>query len=289
MFKIDHQDPTHITLLGHPVDTMGDFPVSVAVSKPLSLVCVANGGASNGVVCFKFHPREGLKPDGVGLRSFGIAQKKPPLVNDDGPTDIFFSKDLRNLYAMIKGNPPSDTGFVSVFPIAYGQVGPEDVRSKPNGTVLLFGAIQVPGTNDNIFATDASFGAAILSVDRDNIVTTVAKTAIPNQQATCWVRWSRVTNSVFVTGPLSNNLVEMNVETSAIIQQYNIIQDNTGLIDIVVPGNFLYALSPGSDTKNQASVIVLDVSGGRGKAKQVQNFSIGGNVSSTAQGMAYYA
>lgn len=288
MFQIDSADPTYLSPVGPPVSTIGDFPVSIAVSKSLSLVCVATTGANNGIACYKFSSWRGLEYDGKGLRSFRISQTTPPQMRGDGPSDVFFSEDSQSLYIIVKGNTINDTGFASVFPVRRGHVATKDVRSHPKGTSLLFGAFQIPGT-ENIFASDASFGGVILHVGHKDVITTSAKTAIPGQIATCWAEYSPVTGSAWVTDPLTNRLVEMDVTTSAIIHEFNVTNNNPGLVDFVVPGNFLYALSPGLGTRANASVIVFDISRGKGKAKQVQNYQIGGNVSSNAQGMTYYA
>ena len=49
MFKINPNDPSHIMMVGNPVSSGGDFPVSIAVSEPKNMVCVLNGGEVNGV------------------------------------------------------------------------------------------------------------------------------------------------------------------------------------------------------------------------------------------------
>jgi hypothetical protein len=288
MFQIDSTDPTYLSPVGPPVSTIGDFPVSIAVSKSLSLVCVASTGANNGISCYKFSAWTGLEYDGVGLRSFGISQTTPPLMRGDGPSDIFFSEDNKSLYTMVKGNTINDTGFASVYPVRHGRVAKKEIRSHPKGTSLLFGAFQVPGT-ETIFASDASFGAVILSVGPKDVIATSDKTAIPGQIATCWAEYSPVTGSAWVTDPLTNHLFAMDVKTSGIVDEFNVTNSNPGLVDFTVPGNFLYVLSPGLGPIADASVIVVDVSGGKGKAKQVQTYQIGNNVSSNAQGMTYYA
>lgn len=37
MFEIDEHDPTKLTMVGQPVDSMGDFPNSIALSSKLGL------------------------------------------------------------------------------------------------------------------------------------------------------------------------------------------------------------------------------------------------------------
>lgn len=48
-FSINSCDPSDISLLGTPVPTGGEFPVSVAINANGTLACVLNGGRVNGV------------------------------------------------------------------------------------------------------------------------------------------------------------------------------------------------------------------------------------------------
>ena len=49
MFAINEKDPSKLTMVGTPVSTGGEFPVAMAVNPIGNTVCVANGGAVNGV------------------------------------------------------------------------------------------------------------------------------------------------------------------------------------------------------------------------------------------------
>ena len=49
MLKINPNNPTNLKMVGSPVCSSGEFPVSVAVSEAKNMVCVLNGGAINGV------------------------------------------------------------------------------------------------------------------------------------------------------------------------------------------------------------------------------------------------
>jgi flagellar basal body P-ring protein FlgI len=70
------------------------------------------------------------------------------------------------------------------------------------------------------------------------------------------------------------------------VKEYEPQNGNLGMIDLEGKGSFVYALAPGNATAGRAaSVSVWDVSGGKGAAKEVQNFMPKG-VSDTVQGMA---
>lgn len=74
----------------------------------------------------------------------------------------------------------------------------------------------------------------------------------------------------------------MDYTTGQLIKEYQLSNGNSGMIDLVAAGSFIYALSPG----NATHVTVFDVSGGSGTATMVQNFLVNG-VGSAAQGMTF--
>ncbi|MCJ1448750.1 MAG: hypothetical protein MMC23_009267 [Stictis urceolatum] len=282
MLKMDNADPTKLTMVGQPANTCGEFPVTMAVSTKNKMVCVANSGAVAGVSCGKFHHKTGISAMDA-LRPFQLNQKTPPSGPLNTVADTFFNEAQNMLFTTVKGNPAvNNTGFLSAFAVAQGAVSTKETRSSPAGTAVLFGTNQIPGTN-NLLATDASFGAAILGTSANGEATVQKATKVANQKATCWVTVSKTTGSAFLTDVGVNHLLEMDTTTGA-IKEMNLTNTNPGMIDIESSGDFMYALSPGNENVTSA-VAVFDVSGGKGKAKQIQNFNPQG-VSSTAQGMA---
>lgn len=285
MFNIDPADPTKLTLVGKQVNTLGEFPVSLTVSEKLGQVCVVNGGAKAGISCFAFCPEKGLTALDTSLRTFEIGQVTPA----DGPpntiSQVFFNADSTALLTTVKGNPfINSTGFLSVFPVVNGRVSTKDVRSSPAGTSLLFGVALIPNS-DNIFMTDAAFGSATIAIGSDNKGTVVAKTTIAGQFATCWATISPITNTAFVTDVGVNSLVEIDPTTGKQVSYLALTNGNSGMLDLVSAGNFIYSLSPGNMTA--PAVTVFDVSGGAGTAKQIQNFLPKG-VTASAQGMGFF-
>lgn len=220
-------------------------------------MAVATAGIQNGLVVYNFDEHEGLCPDGLGVRPFGINQFNPPIFEGDGASDAFFSEDDKLLFVTVKGDTMNDPGFLSVYPIIGGNVAVKDVRSSPEGTHLLFGAFQIAGTR-KLFVSDSQFGTVILKIGDDDEGDTVAKTVIPpGIQGSCWAEYSPVSKSAWVTNPVTNNLVELDVETNAILSQTDITINKTkGMLDFVVPGNFLYALGAATD-KEPSSMLVL--------------------------------
>ena len=294
MLSIDPRDPTKLTMLGAPVSLPGDFPNTVAASSQHQLVCVGTTGTRNGVSCSSFSGKGLSTMD--SLRSFDLVQTTPPVGPLNTVSQLFFSEDDSALFATVKGDPTvNDTGLFAVFPVENGNwrmpstLSTTDTRSSPSGTAVLFGSVDIPGTS-NVFVTDASFGAAIVAVDHTtNEASTVAKQAIEGQVATCWSTISSFTGTAFVTDVALPRIVEMSLKDASIISILDLTAtQNPGFIDLIATGNFVYALSPGNGTTS-AAVTVLDVSGGPGSAKEIQNFDLSGmGVDKNAQGMAIF-
>ncbi|KAI9806641.1 MAG: hypothetical protein M1825_006098 [Sarcosagium campestre] len=295
LFRIHKRDPTLLIPLGKPVDTLGDFPVSVAASERLGVACVGNTGTRAGVACFTMHDT-GLC-SGDGLRPFALNQTVPPVGPTNNVAHVLFNSDSSMLLTTVKGDPmKKNPGFLAAFPAtADGKVSMTGAMSSPNGTAVLFGSANVatPAAGSNaptgniIVATDASFGAAMLSVDRDGKATTVSSTNIPNQKATCWATFSRKTRTAFVTDVGRNTLTEIDPATGKILGTpgKDVGNGNKGMIDLANAGNFVYALAPGNDSSTAAAIAVFDISGGRGAAKPIQNRKLGSGVVNNAMGL----
>lgn len=289
MLTIDPADATCVTVVGQPVALPGEFPNTVAASKKNKLACVGTTGAKAGISCASFSAQ------GLGamdaLRPFDLGQTTPPQGPLNTVSHSFFSNDQSTLFTTVKGDPTvNNTGFLSSYKVdkSRGQMAmlsTAEVRSSPMGTAVLFGSAPIPHTND-LFVTDASFGAAVLSLDEMSQASVKGKQAIEGQAATCWATISEETKSAYVTDVAMNRVVEMSLEDASIIAQLDLSANgDPGLIDLRSAGSFVYALSPGNAT-TKAAITVLDVSGGQGSMKQAQHFSLDGIAGSTAMGMA---
>lgn len=283
MFAIDPTNPTSLTMIGQPGATGGDFPTSAAASTDLNMTCVAHTGANSGVSCAKFDATTGLGTFDA-IRPFNLGQTDPPTGPLNGIGDTFFAEDSSALITTVKGNPmANNTGFVSTFPVANGCVSTQDTRVSPAGTAVLFGTALIPGTN-TVLATDASFGSATLNLQ--NLSAPIATTKLADQKATCWAAVSELTGTGFVTDVGVNHLVEVDLDSGALINELNSTNGNPGLIDLQTAGSNVFALSPGNGT-TPCAVTVFDISGGSGTAKEIQNFVVQG-ADKNAQGMALY-
>lgn len=298
MLAISADDPTQLSMVGEPAQVPGEFPNTVAASAKNNLACVAATGAVAGISCASFTAEGGLGPMD-GLRSIDLGQSTPPAGPTNTVSHVLFSEDESVLFTMVKGDPAvNKTGFLSMLAIEQQQgagcdgamtaaaAAAEDNRISPAGTAVLFGSQVIPGTG-NIFATDASFGGAILSVDAaTGNASVVGQAAIDGQAATCWSAFSATTGSVFVTDVGVPHIVEMSADDASIISELDLAGNgDPGFIDLGASGAFLYALSPGNGTTD-AAISVMDISGGQGTAKLIQRFSLEGIAGPTAQGIA---
>lgn len=309
MFNIDKNDPTKLSMVGKPVQVPGEFPNTVAASNKHKLVCVGMTGAMAGVSCASFDAQRGVgKMD--GLRKFDLKQSNPPVGPTNTVSQVFWSADENTLFATVKGDPAQNNiGFLSAFSVQNlaakrpqknskaqqkhkqhcqgPRLAKKEIRSSMDGTAVLFGTLPIPKTSD-LFATDASFGGAILSTDKAGQGKVKSKQAVDGQKATCWVTISAATGTAFVTDVGAPRLVEMSITDATIIGEVDASSTGaSGMIDLKASGNFVYALAPG--TANNSQILVMDVRGGSKTAKVAQKFdvsSFGGGASS--QGMAIF-
>ncbi|KAI1337975.1 hypothetical protein F5Y15DRAFT_417415 [Xylariaceae sp. FL0016] len=299
MLSISATDPTQLSLIGQPMPVPGEFPNTVAASAKHSIACVAMTGAVAGISCAPFSRSQGLGAMDA-LRAFDLGQTTPPVGPTNTISHIFADADASAFVTMVKGDPATNkTGFVSVLPVEDAAssscagknkavaAAAEDVRSSPAGTAVLFGSQNVPGQQGRVFATDASFGAAVLSLDaKTGTASVVGKGTIDGQKATCWSAFSPATGTMFVSDVGVPRLVEMSAENASIISTVDLSAGgDPGFIDLEAAGGFLYALSPGNGTTD-AAIVVMDVSGGQGTATPIQRFSLDGVAGKNAQGMA---
>lgn len=297
MFRIDPKDPAKLTLVAKPVAVPGDFPNTISVNAKNQIACVGHTGAKAGVACAGFNPTTGLSKF-TTLALFDLKQSNPPVGPTNTVSQVFWSADGNTLFTTVKGDPAKkNIGFLASYKMAVEpskkKAGDTTIvfteqRSAVNGTAVLFGAQAIPGTKD-IFTTDASFGAGILSVDEGAKAKLKSKTEIKGQKATCWVTISGKTRSAFVTDVGVPKIVEMDIKTSAIKGEIDVKGTKaTGLIDLKASGNFLYALAPGKD-KTPSQVIVVDISKGSKGAKVIQTVDVGKlGAGNNVQGMTVF-
>jgi hypothetical protein len=101
MLSINDADPTQITLVDSQ-PSGGEWPLSVAALG--NMVCVANGGAINGIRCFTFSS-SGLTLLADPDRSFNLNLTTPPVFHT-GPAQVQFVPDGSGVVVSIKSADP---------------------------------------------------------------------------------------------------------------------------------------------------------------------------------------
>ncbi|KAI1803084.1 hypothetical protein F4811DRAFT_526508 [Daldinia bambusicola] len=284
---ISDSDPTQLQFRsGGASYIQKPFPNTVAVSAKNNILCVATTATQAGVSCAGFH--DGALEPFKSVLAFDLGQSNPPVGPTNTVSQVLFSEDESMLITIVKGDPMTNkTGFISTLPVSeISSDCPHDTRTTPEGTAVLFGSQTIPGTS-TLFATDASFGAAVLNIDAaTGSASVISKQALDDQKATCWAAYAEATKSVFVTDVAVPRIVEMSAQDASIISQIDLSHTgDPGFIDLAAAGNFLYVLSPGTEATG-AAVIVLDISGGQGKAKFLQRFDVKELAGKNAQGLA---
>ncbi|KAK1750222.1 WD40/YVTN repeat-like-containing domain protein [Echria macrotheca] len=282
-----------------PLPAGASFPVTVAASARHRLVCVGTSGGTGGVTCAPFTPGTGISSVGFdALRPFDLQQSTPPVGPTNTVSHVLFNADESLLLATVKGNPATNkTGFLASFPIAASQgqksimmVAQSGTKTTPPNTAVLFGSAPIPHS-DSVLVTDASFGAAVLSIDHTTttglVVAEKSRAVIAGQKATCWAAISPATGTGFVTDVARNLLVEIGLTDGAqtgVLGEIDLspATSDPGLIDLAAAGTLVYALSPGNGTVG-AAISVVDVK----MRKLVQHVELAGvGANGNAMGLA---
>lgn len=286
MLAIDANNPTQLRLVGQPVSTLGDFPNSVTASLKNSLVCVSNTGAKAGIACAHFDQYSGIASMDH-LRKIDLGQTTPPVGPTSTISQTFFSEDETALYTTVKGDGMDDKGFFASYAVKSGHVAKKGVRSSPAGTAVLFGSDTIPGDTSRIFVSDASIGGALIHVGRRGRATTIEAVKVPDQVAICWAIVADATGTGFLADTGKNSIVEVDLNSGAILANYQPKNKNDGYTDMIAAGNYLWALNPGKGG-NVTTIQAFDLGRGAGKAKAIQNYKPEGVVSGLSIGMAAY-
>jgi hypothetical protein len=294
MFTVSRNDSTQLTMVGSPVNTMGEFPVAVAFSKKHHTACVVNSGGASNLACFSVS-KKGLTPLNNTVRSLGVNQTNPPTGPANTVSDILFNQDQSALLVSVKGTPNGTVGFIANYGISgkHFRLDEEPVISTPDKGVLPFSMTLVGQCGDVLFNTDAAFGVSISQFDPETgDIIASSSVAIDNQTATCWSSTSPRTGSFYVTDVGNAIVSEFSVDptgpSTALLARYT-LDGVGGRIDQAVAstnaGDFLYVLGA-----KARSVNVLSLTG-PGKAQQIQTFVVTDAVPDlpiSVQGMAVF-
>ncbi|KAJ7274381.1 hypothetical protein B0H12DRAFT_1007067 [Mycena haematopus] len=280
VFNIDPTNPTNLEMIGKPVGSGGEFPVSLAINEAGDKVCTVNGGAINGVACFSVDKTKGLVPIENTVRSLKLNQTTPATGPAGSVSHVIFNEDNTQLIASVKGVPPTP-GIFAVWDIAADGSLSQDFKAvqPAKGGVLPFSMTVIKGKNA-ILATDAGVGVDIVDFS-GGVQAGVASGSssvlpIDGQGATCWSSFSPQTGNFYVTDIGTSEVTEINVDANlkpTIVTQY--AQGNgTATIDndiaSVGKNDFMFILAPNA---TQVKVLSLNAPG---KATALQTVDIAG-------------
>jgi len=283
LFKINPDAPANLQMIGKPVGSGGEFPVSLAINKVGDMVCAVNGGAVNGVACFSVDQTKGLVPIANTVRSLGLNQTTPATGPAGTVSHVIFSEDNKQLIASVKGIPPAP-GIIAVWDIAEDKSLSADFKAvqPAAGGLLPFSMTVIPGKNA-ILATDAGVGVDIFDLSAGAAAGVAAGKSsvlpIEGQAATCWSSFSPKTGNFYVTDIGTSQVTEIAVDDdlkASIVKQYP-QGDGVATIDndiATVGGNdFMFVLAA-----NATSVKVLSLNA-PGQAAALQTIDIAGPAS----------
>ncbi|KAJ7097198.1 hypothetical protein B0H15DRAFT_902565 [Mycena belliarum] len=255
VFQIDFQNPAFVRMIGTPISTMGNFPVSATISNTNGNVCVLNAGKNNGVSCYTVDLRKGLVPIPNSVRSLNLKLTTPPENPDNTPSQILFADDGKRLFASVKGSKDA-AGFVAAWTVnADGSLSDDFVKNTPDGGQNPASLTVVRGA-DALMNTDIGRGINIL--DFGNGSTKAEKTqdlAIGGSAHTAWGEFSDATRNYYISDSDTDLYTEININPKTLevkgVKQYPQkkgsfpIDQEVALLD---GKDTSYLLSPGTMT-----------------------------------------
>ncbi|KAF7316830.1 hypothetical protein HMN09_00416200 [Mycena chlorophos] len=281
VFSIDPQNPTNLEMIGTPVGSGGQFPMSLAINDAGNMVCALNGGEVNGVACFSVDKTQGtVTPVANTVRSLNLNQTTPATGPAGSASHVIFSEDGSKLIASVKGVPPTP-GIFAVWDIAQdGSLSQDFQAIQPaTGGLLPFSMTVIPGKNA-VFATDAGIGADILDLNAqpNNGVASGRSTVlnITGQGATCWSSFSNKTGNFYVTDIGTSEVTEVSLDDNlkpSIVKQYpqgNGVATIDNDIATVNGNDFMFVLAPNATEVKVLSLVAP------GNAQALQTVDIAG-------------
>lgn len=257
LFNISSSDPTVLTMIGNPVDTNGDYPVSVTFNPQGTMACALNGGIRNGFRCYTVDTN-GLTPQPAWDRNTGLnITTNPPTGPPNTLSDITFSADGNALFVTAK-----ITNGVFIYRITNGMLDATPIRVTPSGSVLPF-SMTLVGANGLLITDPGVPGTSIFSYNSASGMNTATTTPVLAMNssliaAPCWSVYAPTTKSYYVIGAASGSIAEVSVDPatlSAKVLQYYVTPNATkGILDAgvaTVSGiDVLYVISSNPPTLN---------------------------------------
>ncbi|XXH02956.1 hypothetical protein Hte_009346 [Hypoxylon texense] len=275
LFSIPKHDPWHPQLVGSPVPSGGDFPMSIAYSPRHRLACVANSGAKNNVQCYDV-TAAGLRPSGEPM-PLPLNQTTPPAGPPSTVSDILFNPSQSALIVTIKGSG-TGAGYIYAYPVSHGKVQPSPRVSRPAALGLNFG-LSFLGSDSKAIIADPGFGGAFVDFDC-NLGASVSKVInITGNAATCWTQYSADLHTAYLLDAATTNIAVLDAASMEVKSTLASPAATAGKFDAAVGDEYLYTL----DASDSISVYSLK------ESTAVQTFNLTGfGNRQFYQGMAFY-
>jgi hypothetical protein len=230
LFAINPTQPSSLKMVGQPMSSGGEFPMSLAFNAAGNRLCVLNGGAVNGVKCFAVDAKAGLTGIVDTVRPTGINQTTPATGPAGSVSHVIFNEDGSQLIASIKGTP-TDPGFLAVWDVAGdGSLsGNFTTVAPPAGGALPFGMNLIPGINA-VLATDPAEGFDVIGLSgvsgasKNSTGGVSSANNVTGQGALCWTSHSAKTGNFYMTDILTSLVTEV---SSISAHTKRVIADNS--------------------------------------------------------------
>lgn len=262
-------NPSNLTMVGQPIYSGGEFPVSIHVHPTNGqgmhsysyiricihlhscLVCVANAGSQNGVQCYA-QSDEGLVMMESTNRPLGFVQSSPPTFNDTvmSMSTVLFSRDGKKLLADVKGITGTNTpGFIAAWDVledgslsSFHQTYPAPFkaandRAIARGGALNFGMSYLPMGHEGYVLADPSVGGIVYDFSKGYGPQDwrTRSIYIEGQQFTCWASYASKSDSYFFsdfgTQEVYEATIDLDTLDSKVIQRFQIDPLKTVNID----------------------------------------------------------
>ncbi|KAF8625254.1 hypothetical protein AX15_005477 [Amanita polypyramis BW_CC] len=216
-FEINPNKPSELKMLGRPVYSGGNFPISVAINKAGDMVCALNTGIINGVSCFRLDSHNGLIPLPNTTRFLGLHQTRIPSGPDMTASEVTFTEDGKKLVVAVKGlldDPKNNPGFIAIWDI-YEDMSLSTEFMPMIGGIWIWALTQVPGKNAFV-GGDSATGVQIYNLDAlaHNASARAQNLQVPGQIAICWSDYSKVTDNYYLVDLAVPSIDEIHLDAN---------------------------------------------------------------------------
>jgi len=254
-------------MLGNPISSNGDFPLSLVFNQAGDQLCVLNAGAQANVFCYDVND-DGLAPRPDSLRSIpNYNQTTPPRGPSNTAATIAFTEDERNLVITVKGTQtPPTPGFLVAWPVSNGTLAEQATVIPTSGPGnLTFSLTPVPGRNAFISADFTSalnifdFNVPLDQVSRSN---KTGSYVVGGDMILCWSAYSPTLDRYYLSAPVDSLVVEYDISDDLVptpIANHTIVPGAANIdisIGTINGQDYMYAL-----LTNTTSIGVLRLDG----------------------------